>query len=185
MAAKPPQDDTDAKPKGPMILGLVQIFCFVMALTTASALFVGAYDFGMFDFRMTISKIAIALVPIFVVSAALYSFASSKVMSAKLATQEEKLAASQSDIDLKIAAAQQKFDEYLGEEYKALKADNSTMKAEFEAIKQSEREKLEQENAYLKEQNSRLQEQISTRVNGSPERPPDGDQLAVMDAPAG
>lgn len=183
MATKPPKDDTAKKPKGPMILGMVQTFCFVMALTTASILFVGAYDFGMFDFRMTISKAAIAILPVFIVSAALYSFANSKVSSAKQANQEQTLAAGQADIDLKIAAAQQKFDEYLGDEYKTLKAENEAMKAEFESIKQAEHEKLEQENAYLKEQNSLLQEQINTRANGAAGIVGDGDQLAVMNGP--
>ena len=107
-----------------MIMGLLRTFCFATALTTASILFAGVYDFGMFDFRMTISKAAIAILPIFIVSAALYSFASSMVLSAKQDGQAQTLASSQADIDLKIAAAQQKFDEYLGEEYKNLKTEN-------------------------------------------------------------
>ncbi|MDH3741873.1 MAG: hypothetical protein OER56_09770 [Hyphomicrobiales bacterium] len=184
MAAKPPQDDTEKKPKGPMILGLLQIFCFVVALSTASVLFVGAYDFGMFDFRMTISKIAIVILPVFIVSAALYSFANSKVLSARQASQDQSLAAGQAEIDLKIAAAQQKFDDYLGEEFKVLKSENEAMKADIESKKQAEREKLEEENAFLKEQNSLLKEQMTTRANGAATPASDGDQLAVLDGPA-
>ncbi|NNE23535.1 MAG: hypothetical protein HKN11_13080 [Rhizobiales bacterium] len=185
MAAKPPQDDTEKRPKGPMILGLLQTFCFVMALSTASVLFIGAYDFGIFDFRMTVSNIAIVILPLFIVSAALYSFANAKVLSAKQASQQQSLAAGQAEIDVKIAAAQQKFDEYLGEEYKALKAENEAMKADIESKKLAEREKLEEENAFLKEQNSLLKEQMTTRSNGAASPASDGDQLAVLDGATG
>lgn len=184
MAAKPPMDETEGKPNGPRILGLLEIACFVIALTTASVLFVGAYDFDIFDFRIAISKVAIVVVPTFVISATLYSIVSSKVSSANQAMLEEKLATSQADIDQRTAAALQRFDEYLGDEYKTLKADNAAMKAEFASIAQAEREKLEQENALLKEQNSLLQEQINTRTNGMAEKPSDGDQLAILDGPA-
>lgn len=185
MAPKSPDSTNEKQPKGPKIMRLVQMICFALGLMTAVTLFVGAYDFGFFDARMMISKAAIAVIPIFIISIVLWNFAQSRVISAAQIAQEERLASSQEEIDLKIKVAQDKFDEYLGDEFKTLKSENETMKAEFESTKLAEREKLEQENSFLKEQNSLLQEQINTRLNGAAPKAGDGDQLTVVDETAG
>ena len=185
MASKSPDAPTEKQPKGPKIMRLMQVTCFAIGLMTAVTLFVGAYDFGFFDGRMMISKVAIAVIPFFILSVVLWNFAQSRVTAAAQVAQEESLAAIYQDIDLKIKAAQEKFDEYLGDEFKTLKSENQSMKDEFESMKAAEREKLEQENSFLREQNSLLKEKINTRPIGGEAKANDGDQLSVVGDPTG
>ena len=181
MAKKAPEATSDKQPKGSKILGLLRTSSFVLTIISATILFVGAYDYHLFDVRMIISKFAIVCLPVFTLSAVLYGFAQSKFSATQGTINEDALMAGQTDLDLKIKAANEKLDEYLGDEFKQLKSENETLKAEFERMKQSEREKLEEENTFLKEQNSILKQQITSKPNGTAQPTGEPGQLAVME----
>ena len=154
-------DNNANPPKGLKIFSSLHTICPPLAMVMIAILFSGIYDLGIIDLRGHVSAFAGPALVILLVCVLLSFVSASRLATHDSTAREEQSKQVLDQVEVRIAAVEEKAASFLSQEYERVKAENEEFKAEFKEIEARERENIQKEIEALRLKNSELQERLS------------------------